>query len=517
MRSIAAPKRASKLLLAALLGSAATAQQPEPPAPTAPLAIADAGTGFALLDVELPPEDMAAARALLAGLDAGGRSALDAFIFALPESHRGPFIVILMRQPPARQQAVIALLGQLDGTQADHLGRFLLPAFGIESWPAFATLAALLPPDARFEPLDPNSWCAGWPTGGPEAKACTDAALAFQAIGTPDPQGPGMDIAPPGTAPFQAQLLRAGASAQAMLSPRERARAFLELGHERPDWQVLHICGGAWLGDGWVITAAHCIGNWQGRNAAFFDGRRIRLGSNDIAGHDQAFRARTGHEGAAGDGQIWRIDAVVRHGAYVAASKGHDIALLRLAAPPTGQPAFAIAPVRLPSPRSRPPRIGEMLQVTGWGITGITENSNAAVDREGQPQAFSRLLRVGMLKLARPDACTTNANFRRRNLVAGPGQLCAGSSDTVDTCKGDSGGPLVRLSRDGAMLVGLVSYGPGCGLDGTPAIYTDVHFYRNWIAQAQRVAQAGRVIDFVDGACRHDGAPVPCQAALVQP
>ncbi|XP_056658670.1 transmembrane protease serine 11B [Monodelphis domestica] len=62
--------------------------------------------------------------------------------------------------------------------------------------------------------------------------------------------------------------------------------------------------------------------------------------------------------------------------------------------------------------------------------------------------------------------------------------LCAGyMSGKADACKDDSGGPLVSLDPTGIWyLIGIVSWGDGCGKVNKPGIYTKVTFYRDWIA-----------------------------------
>jgi secreted trypsin-like serine protease len=65
-------------------------------------------------------------------------------------------------------------------------------------------------------------------------------------------------------------------------------------------------------------------------------------------------------------------------------------------------------------------------------------------------------------------------------------QICAGLYEGgKDTCQGDSGGGLYALDTiDGKkryVLVGIVSYGMGCGLRGYPGIYTRTSYYLDWI------------------------------------
>ena len=61
--------------------------------------------------------------------------------------------------------------------------------------------------------------------------------------------------------------------------------------------------------------------------------------------------------------------------------------------------------------------------------------------------------------------------------------ICAGvEQGGKDSCSGDSGGPLVQwddeAKRGKATLIGIVSWGHGCGQVG---FYTKVTHFRNWI------------------------------------
>lgn len=61
-------------------------------------------------------------------------------------------------------------------------------------------------------------------------------------------------------------------------------------------------------------------------------------------------------------------------------------------------------------------------------------------------------------------------------------QLCAGIVEGgKDSCQGDSGGPLIKEVGNKSYLVGIVSYGRGCGRRRSPGVYTKVSHYVHWI------------------------------------
>lgn len=60
-----------------------------------------------------------------------------------------------------------------------------------------------------------------------------------------------------------------------------------------------------------------------------------------------------------------------------------------------------------------------------------------------------------------------------------------------DSCNGDSGGPMTRLIGKQRVLVGLVSWGRGCGIPGVPGIYTRVAAYLPWIESTRRLSRPG--------------------------
>ncbi|KAH8347953.1 hypothetical protein KR084_002496 [Drosophila pseudotakahashii] len=138
----------------------------------------------------------------------------------------------------------------------------------------------------------------------------------------------------------------------------------------------------------------------------------------------------------------------------------NDISLLRLAT----EVVFSdhIRPICLSVDQPVGSHIREFT-ATGWGRTDSSDSSN--------------VLQTTTLKLHNPWHC--NAKFHK-NLDAS--QLCV-LGEHSDTCNGDSGGPLSAKVRgrktDRVFLFGIVSYGSSfcTGI----AVYTNVHYYRDWI------------------------------------
>lgn len=61
--------------------------------------------------------------------------------------------------------------------------------------------------------------------------------------------------------------------------------------------------------------------------------------------------------------------------------------------------------------------------------------------------------------------------------------MCAGFADGGrDACQGDSGGPLLTLEPSNRYcIVGIVSWGFGCGQVRHPGVYTRVARFLHWI------------------------------------
>jgi len=306
------------------------------------------------------------------------------------------------------------------------------------------------------------------------ADGCSPETRAFMSDWNPDAEY--VVIGQPtreGDAPWQAQLIRSQAGLDLFQTEELRREELENFGLYRPDWEARHLCGGVFIGTHWVITAAHCISGWNAQD--LYDLMRVRLGSRH----------------ADGGGWQYRIVGAAVHARYTGKSNNwlHDIALLRLA---SDVEIPGIERARIPGRANRNQRLDADLQLTGWGVQGVTFNAKDIRDADGALQRYARILQRGDLTLRDPAVCGNTGQLRGVDIL--PGQLCAGNDDGVDACRGDSGGPLVLNENGERELVGLVSYGAGCGLNNTAKIFTDVGYYRDWIAKAKRLSRLNEIV-----------------------
>ncbi|XP_059816042.1 complement C1r-A subcomponent-like, partial [Hypanus sabinus] len=223
----------------------------------------------------------------------------------------------------------------------------------------------------------------------------------------------------------------------------------------------------------WVLTAAHVF--WL-KHQPRPDAKTLRsygvyLGDNDL--EDLLESA----------GQP--VEGVYLHPGYAGGDNPqftHDLALIKLAAPVTlGR---YVVPACLPERgHTQLYGTGQLGYVAGWGVTQ-------------DQRLLNRLHYVG-LPVADQERCRRVMEKAQQGLGGellrlGPGMFCAGTGlGETDSCQGDSGGAFaVRRRDDDAWYVtGLVSWGLGCGRNGTYGVYTRVESYLPWIRQTMAGGQ----------------------------
>ncbi|XP_066949425.1 trypsin-1-like [Macrobrachium rosenbergii] len=208
-----------------------------------------------------------------------------------------------------------------------------------------------------------------------------------------------------------------------------------------------HICGAAVYSNMWAITAAHCVGN------AFVDKESLQI----VAG-EYSLKSPDGSEQRIG------VAEIVVHEEFDPLTLANDIALLKLKSwlyydrnvQPVDLAFWGYAPQ------------GKCV-LSGWGATR----------EEGATSDVPSYVRLPVVS---DSSC--EGYYEGSGLSVGSSTLCAGyEGGGADACSRDDGGPLVCATGGHKYLVGIASFGIGCGRPRQPGVYTEVSYFAQWIAK----------------------------------
>jgi len=225
-----------------------------------------------------------------------------------------------------------------------------------------------------------------------------------------------------------------------------------ETAHNQWPWQVgllidgHSFCGGSIISENYILTAAHCTDNKE-----YFD---VIAGAHNWRDNTEP------HHVEITSYKFWA------HPAWGDHWLDNDLALIELPEPLSFNDY--VMPACLPEAGETVN--GGMSTVTGWGN-----------DWDGATHVSD------VLRMVQNMPIMTNSACKPFHPGIGDGHLCIDTAGRRGPCHGDSGGPLVTkkggLEGPGQVWTqhGIVSFGSAVGCGYTPAGFTRVSYYRDWI------------------------------------
>ncbi|XP_074534740.1 transmembrane protease serine 13a [Halichoeres trimaculatus] len=205
-----------------------------------------------------------------------------------------------------------------------------------------------------------------------------------------------------------------------------------------------HVCGAALISSDYALTAAHCIPR-----------------DHDASEKWQLYGGVVSLDSLS---EPYQVEKIILNQNYNTTTNDDDIALLKLRSPA----AFndKVQPACLPGfDVPLPP--GTQCWTSGFGAT---DEGSGTVSRD--------LMEVSV-KIISASVCNSPAVYGgavTRNMVCA-GDLRGGK----DSCQGDSGGPLMCEHEKRWYLIGITSWGQGCGRKNKPGVYTKVTSLLPWV------------------------------------
>lgn len=202
------------------------------------------------------------------------------------------------------------------------------------------------------------------------------------------------------------------------------------------------FCGGVYLKDNYVLTAAHCL-------------YRIKNLPNTI-------KIQFNKKNLTDNGLVFGVTKIIIHPKYNATNNDFDFAILMLDNKPSN---FGIKN-NLKFGKEEFYKKGIPYTILGYGATSF------------QGQA-SKVLQIANINFVDVSETNYTKNDIKSSMFLAGGVNSSGK--IIDSCQGDSGGPLFCKIDKQTFVLGLTSWGVGCGLPNYPGVYSKVSIATTWI------------------------------------
>ncbi|MFT7803433.1 transmembrane protease serine 13-like [Arapaima gigas] len=219
-------------------------------------------------------------------------------------------------------------------------------------------------------------------------------------------------------------------------------------------FQGSHMCGGSLVAPDFLLSAAHCFS-----------------GSDPLTLKPSNWNVYGGMVLMNNLSLPYFVSKIIIHENYNSKTFDYDFALVKLSTPVMF--SNTIQPVCLPT----------FNQTVAPGTKCWTSGFGRTVQKSAQISTVMMQVSVNII-----DSSVCNSSIVYPNLITS-NMLCAGDlNGGKDSCQGDSGGPLVCEGTDKRWnLVGVTSWGEGCGQMNKPGVYSNVESVLPWIYKKMEV------------------------------